>query len=687
MKTSKKLTPMVLVFIAGIAILIACGPHYSTRLLNYKSTVIQSPATGVDLMFPHNKKERNVHSHLENLPKRLRATYDADITDLKKAAPNLAKNVFDAYSALRSDMIIAAWDQPASDLAIERPKSWLDKATLDAIPKEFSIYLRGAVAYRSGLSDKAREQWKNLLDLPEGERKYKTIWVAWMLARTSTADGEAMQWYAKVKQYKKDGFPDSIKVTDRDWTAFFSLRGGDYTTALNIYIKRGKDETIDSVSAANDISEVFSQALKEHHENPTAIFKTLAKNKDHSIALSYFILSHFKHYVHQQAEIPNQENRKNLSLWIKSLRESKRIDIDKELGICATIADSIHDEKSMDLCLKSMKKPSTESLWKQAKLNTIKGKLTKAAELYRQTIENIHLEGVGEEYQRPDYYGSYRAAGTIANNRYFNLYSEYACVELGLKHYGKALDLFLTVDNKVDAAYIAETLLSPVELLDYVRNSKIAQRSDWIKALLTRKLIRHEYFKDAKTFATDDDLKVYNKYIDLYRIGINKALPKKKRAQALVSASRIYRRHGRDLFYLENGCRPFIRVSAAGRKMHEKYDRTDSYAKPLPSAKEFTPKITPDELKRIKQNYIRISPISTTERNAAELLYRAAILLPKNDSHAAKLLWQAGDWTRADPKVADKYYQALVKRCQKTPLGKACDKRRWFLHAHELQMH
>jgi hypothetical protein len=690
MKTSKKLTPSatLIISLASIGILIACGPYYAPRLLHYKSTVIQSPATGVDLMFPDNNKERNAHIHLENLPKRLRATYDADITDLKKAAPNLAKKARNDYSAIRSDMIIAAWDQPAGDLAIERPRSWLDKATLDAIPKEFSIYLRGAVAYRSGLGDQARERWKTLLALPADERKYKTIWAAWMLARTSTADGEAMQWYTKVKQYKKDGFPDSIKVTDKDWTAFFSLKSGDYSTALTIYIRRGKDNTIDSVSAANDISEVFSQALEKHHKDPKPIFNTFAKNKEHAVALSYFISRSFKPYQHEIVDRDHhQESRKTLALWINSLTESKRTDIDKELGICAATAYSIYDEKTIHLCLKAMKKPTTESLWQQAKLNTIKGKLTNAAELYRQTIEHIKLDAIAVEYQKPSYYGSYRGAGEITNDRHFNLYSEYACVELGLKHYDKALDLFLTVDNTSDAAYIAETLLSPLELLGYVRNSKTAQKSEWVKALLTRKLMRHEYFKDAKNFALDKHLKIYTSYISNYRIGIDKAAATEQRAQAFIIAADIIRDHGNELFYLENHSRPFLRVSAAGRTVHEKYDHANYYANPLPTAQEFTPKITLDEQKRIKQNYVRISPVSTKNRKAAELLYYAAMLLPMNDNHAAKLFWQAGDWTRPDPKVADKYYQALVKRCPKTQLGKACDNRRWLLHAHELKIY
>lgn len=686
MKNSKTLTPttsiIALVSIASIGILIACGPYFAPRLLYYKNTIINNPDTGVDLMFTDNDKSATPHLHLENLPKRLRATYDADIADLKKAAPKLAKKVMQDYAAIRSDMIISAWDQSAIDLTVERPKNWLDEATLALIPKEFSLYLQGAVAYRSGLSDKAREQWKALLALPAEKRKYKTIWAAWMLARTSTADGEAMQWYAKVKQYKKDGFPDSIQVTERDWTSFFSLKSGDYSTALSIYIKEGKNGDSDSVAAANNINEVFYQALQKHQKDLSSLFKSFSKNPEHALAFSYYLTR----YSHNNGEaLQNKKRGHDLILWIKTLRESDRKNVDKELGICAASAYAINDEKSLALCLKSMLKPTTESLWLKAKLATRKGKLTEAANVYQQATESIKKEGVTPGNSNVYYYGNFRVTGEIANNRYFNLYSEYACVELGQKNYGKALDLFLTADNSPDAAYIAETLLSPVDLLNYYRNSKVAQKSDWIRALLTRKLMRNEYFKDAKSFALDKHLKVYDEYIRNYRVGINKSTPIEKRVEAFIIASSLMRRHGNDLFFLENGSRPFLRISAAGRTMHEKYDQSVYSKKPLPNANEFIPKITPDELKRIKQNYVRISPVSTKERLAADLLYRAAILLPKNNEQAAKLLWEAGVATIADPKVADKYYQALVKTCPKTPLGKACDERRWFIHINELK--
>ncbi len=686
MKLTEKLTPTILLSIVSIGIILACGPYSAPRLLYYKSTVIDKPASGVDLMFPKNKLENDPHSHLSNLSARLQASYDADIADLKMAAPDLAKNTLEKYAAIRSDMIVTSWDCTADSLTEERTKSWLDEDTLAAIPKEFSIYLRGSIAYRMRLTEKAREHWKSVLALPANERKYKTIWAAWMLARTSTAKGEAMQWYAKVKQFKTEGFPDSIHVTSKDWTSFFSLKSGDYSTALDIYIKEGKEEIVDSVSAANNIRDLFYQALYKNESEQSIIFEIFAKNKEHAIALSYYLANYSPNALYEIGDTDFHQKEKNtLNLWIKALQESKRPDIDHELGICATSAYSMKDEETMNICLAAMKRPTTDSLWIQAKLQTIKGDLTEAAKIFQKAIVSIKDEDASTE-KLPFYgYESYRDTGEVASTRLFYLYSEYACVELGLKHYDKALDLFLSVNNQADAAYIAETILSSVELLDYVRKSEIAKKSDWIKSLLTRKLMRNGYFNDAKTFAFDEHLDIYDSYIDLYRIGNNEELDTNVRAQAFADAAEIVYDHGHELFYLENDSRPLLRILAAGRTVHENYNYVRDDQEVVTAPDEFTPKITSDELNRIKKNYIRISPVRTKDIHAAELLYRAAMLLPKNDKHAAKFLWQAGDWTRPDPQVADKYYQTLVKRCPNTALGKACDERRWFIHAHEIK--
>ena len=43
------------------------------------------------------------------------------------------------------------------------------------------------------------------------------------------------------------------------------------------------------------------------------------------------------------------------------------------------------------------------------------------------------------------------------------------------------------------------------------------------------------------------------------------------------------------------------------------------------------------------------------------------------------MLWQAGTWLKSrDPKAADRFYKALVRRCGTTRLGQEADRLRWF---------
>jgi len=64
---------------------------------------------------------------------------------------------------------------------------------------------------------------------------------------------------------------------------------------------------------------------------------------------------------------------------------------------------------------------------------------------------------------------------------------------------------------------------------------------------------------------------------------------------------------------------------------------------------------------------------------AANLAWEAAVLMPDNNADTARVLCEAGTWLKnRDPKSADRFYKALVKRCGTTELGKTADKKRWF---------
>ena len=64
---------------------------------------------------------------------------------------------------------------------------------------------------------------------------------------------------------------------------------------------------------------------------------------------------------------------------------------------------------------------------------------------------------------------------------------------------------------------------------------------------------------------------------------------------------------------------------------------------------------------------------------ATDLAWETAQHMPDNSDATARLLCRAGSWIKArDPKAADVFYKALVRRCRKTPIGDAADRLRWF---------
>jgi hypothetical protein len=64
---------------------------------------------------------------------------------------------------------------------------------------------------------------------------------------------------------------------------------------------------------------------------------------------------------------------------------------------------------------------------------------------------------------------------------------------------------------------------------------------------------------------------------------------------------------------------------------------------------------------------------------ASNLAWDAAALMPDNHNETAQLLCEAGTWLKfRDPKSAERFYRALIKRCPATSLGKTAIKLRWF---------
>ena len=53
--------------------------------------------------------------------------------------------------------------------------------------------------------------------------------------------------------------------------------------------------------------------------------------------------------------------------------------------------------------------------------------------------------------------------------------------------------------------------------------------------------------------------------------------------------------------------------------------------------------------------------------------------MPDNSDETARVLCEAGGWLKyRDPKAADRFYKALVRRCRKTDIGEQANRMHWF---------
>lgn len=665
--------------IAVTGIVLACGPFTIERAMDEKAFVLKPIESEIFEIFPENDLAWDRNDALNRLPERRKLTLKKDLADLNLAAPELEDDVFDAYEKLRMIMLLV--EDPYADRYKMLSKLEIDQDMLKQLPEEFQLYTTAALAYRQKQSETATKLWKQLLALPKDERKYRSTWALWMLAQTEKSEG--LKHYAEIQKLVDEGYSDSLDLVDnkQGWIAYFSYRSGQYIDALKIYHQLGSDNKIDSLTASQAINDVLYLAVSSNDKN---FLNEAAKDRNISLALSHMLSDRYdvRHYDYEQQLEDNElvegpVNKELIMDWLNILTAIDERDVSEEISSVATALYNAGFENELADCLKKINKETALKTWILAKISAKEGDLEAAAGHYKKLLPM--LKGDPNSVERfGDFSPKFFEKADLHKQRMFYAYSEYAAIELGLKNYAHALDLFLQVDSP-DAGYIAESLMSPQELLEYMRGSKIAQNSEWMRELLGRKLARANYLKDARDYLPKDHLARFDAYVKAYNTATNLKLPAAQRAEAYNQAAKL---RISENFHLANDARPQLRIYAAGLKFyHPNYQPWEDLSNP-----KLIPAMTSDEKQRLKKHYRRYSKVQITEYDAAELLYKSAELLPKNNDLAAARLNKACAITAQDPEIADKYYQALVRDHGNTEIGQAADKKRWFLSDDELKM-
>ncbi len=92
------------------------------------------------------------------------------------------------------------------------------------------------------------------------------------------------------------------------------------------------------------------------------------------------------------------------------------------------------------------------------------------------------------------------------------------------------------------------------------------------------------------------------------------------------------------------------------------------------------PAVTADVIRRTNLYAVKGGKRFHYRYAAADLAWEAAQMLPKNHPLLPRLYNTAGQWlSLRDAQAADRFYQAMVRHCARTPEGEAAEAKRWFL--------
>ncbi|RYD18647.1 MAG: hypothetical protein EOP88_21845 [Verrucomicrobiaceae bacterium] len=595
-------------------------------------------------------------------------------------------------------------------------------------PQDVADYVEAARLHAIGNTAEARALWKTILDRPATERRLRAAWASWMLAKTSADSAECLSWYERVDTEIRAGATDAIGLGPaaklwRAGQAMNSERMADLIAGMHLAYEAfsgGKE------AAAIELRDLSGKIMSKGDADTLrlAAADPLVRrliNLDLHAALDGSGRSSVAPVSKDGADpAPKQWP------WLTALQTLAPGDLDDGSRVAWALYSSGRYEESREwlaLC------PATDPLasWLQAKFDLRDGKL---AEANKNLAEAIRLESqaAGWNPANPGDSGMRWFADSVDVDglNQSRLLADSGIVSLALKDYLAALESLRKGGFEEDAAYLAESIISTDGLLRHVRKvvpewvPVVTTRSDeqqWqdrepqtyedmleegisigrlgldneLRYLLGRRLARERRFKEAREFMPPPLLPVFDHYVALDKARRSGRYTGKTLAAITWNQARMHRHLGAEFFgtqgapdsgarYFSFSATPFheIRTLRAGWKYD--WSQDPAYVPGIAPDEKAIPEVNTDEVARMKKYSVKPMQRFHYRYTATDLAWQATRLLPPNHPDLARMYNTAGQWLSSrDPKAADRFYQAMVRRCSDTPEGKSADEKRWFL--------
>ncbi len=491
-----------------------------------------------------------------------------------------------------------------------------------SLPPEFERYARAACLVHFGDIKGAVAAFGRILALPPKARHFRTTWAHYMLAKLSSGP-KARKHFRAVRRSVRKGFHDSLglAVSSLGWEARTEGYFGQ-AKAIELYLEQYAHGDPSAVLSLLHTIEGLTTATDKRS---VALLRAAAARPQAQAAITAYWVSRSQSMLGRSSQQTNPQLERWLQLLPKNASGADRL---------AWLA---YRYGRFDLAQRYVDRaPKTKiGLWIRAKLLLRKGQLPQARRLLHALVEQLSQDPKTTLFAR-------------------QIPAELAAIEMTQREFVQALDLLLQAGYWLDAAYVAERVLSIEELIAFVQarfpQTPPSPRSPGarLRYLLARRLVRAQRIPEALSFIPQAFKEPLSRF---------EAARKEQTPESLWRAAKLARHQGMELMGTE--------VAPDWTYFDGINELPSTWSGRSAPPKEDEPLLAPlgEERRRVRAHSPTPDLRFHYRHTASDLVLQATEAMPKSSQRAALMLCHAAGWHRRwHQERFSSLYRALVRR-------------------------